>query len=347
MVDLEPVRPPGVAVQVRAALVLDVGRERQRLPRRQVARVEVVDLHADRMKRRAVDGVARAERIEGGRRCRAEPGPAVGDDDDVALVAEQLARRDGHQQADQREVEDDVAELPQIALLRGDFDGRCRRRGGSGGAPHVPDGASPPRKPLRNFGGDGLGVASDLRFVVLGQPGQVPRRGDRRRAQAPDVLEQPGRQTAHQRHEQQHVDGREPEAGEHVEGLQPVEPRADDRMLGEVLVDLGRVQAALRQQRTGYRAQRQQEQQHQRRTHRRQGAPGVPNEREQTQNSPDTPVFGGFCVCSRGCSGHSGSRKSLTKASRTHEMNSFHSPVTSAIPTRMSSTPPRIWMVRV
>ena len=62
-------------------------------------------------------------------------------------------------------------------------------------------------------------------------------------------------------------------------------------------LDLCLVEAALRQQRAGNRAQRQQEQQHQRGAHRRQRAPGVANEREQTQN-PQTP-FWGFCVCSR------------------------------------------------
>ena len=101
------------------------------------------------------------------------------------------------------------------------------------------------------------------------------------------------------------------------------------------------VQAALRQQRPGNRGQRQQEQQHQRGAHRRQGAPRVAGQREQTQRCRDTPILGGICVCSRGGGGaHSGNRKSLTNASRTHEMNSFHRPVTSASPTRMSSTPP-------
>ena len=37
----------------------------------------------------------------------------------------------------------------------------------------------------------------------------------------------------------------------------------------------------------------------------------------------------------------------LTKASRTHEVKSFHTPVTSAVPTTISSRPPKIWMARV
>ena len=94
----------------------------QRLPARQVVRVEVVDPQADRVQRGAVDGVARPERVERGRRRRAEARAAVGDDDDVALVAEQLAGGHRDEQAEQREVEDDVAELAQIALLGGDLD---------------------------------------------------------------------------------------------------------------------------------------------------------------------------------------------------------------------------------
>ncbi len=93
------------------------------LPGRQVVRVEVVDPQADRVQRGAVDGVAGAERVERGRRGRAEARSAVGDHDDVALVAEQLADGDRDQQAEQREVEDDVAELAQIALLGGDLNG--------------------------------------------------------------------------------------------------------------------------------------------------------------------------------------------------------------------------------
>ena len=126
-VDLQVVRPPRVGVEVGARLVVDVGGKGQRLAGRQVVRVEVVDAQADRMQRGAVDGVARPERVECRRRRRAEAGSAVGDDDDVALVAEQLADRHRDEQAEQREVEDDVAELAQIALLGRDLDGRRPR----------------------------------------------------------------------------------------------------------------------------------------------------------------------------------------------------------------------------
>ena len=79
----------------------------------------------------------------------------------------------------------------------------------------------------------------------------------------------------------------------------------------------------------GIARQRQQEQQHQRGAHRRQRAPGVARQREQ------------------GHVRHIGNLTSLTNASRTQDTKSFHTPVTSAAPTRISSTPPKIWMPRV
>ena len=122
VVDLQPVRPPGVGGQVGAGLVVDVRGERHGLTGRQVVGLEVVDPQADRIQRGAVDGVARPERVERRGRRRAEAGAAVGDDDDVALVAEQLSGGHRDEQAEQREVEDDVAELAQIALLGGDLE---------------------------------------------------------------------------------------------------------------------------------------------------------------------------------------------------------------------------------
>ena len=134
----------------------------------------------------------------------------------------------------------------------------------------------------------------------LGSRLEVARRGHGDGAQAADVLDQPRGQAAHQRDEQQHIDGGEPEAGEHVEGLQPVQPRPDGRMLGDVLLDLGLVEAALRQQGAGDGAEREQEQQHQRGAHRRQRAPGVAHQREQTRKPPKTPVLGCLSRPARG-----------------------------------------------
>src|ERR1700739_1369509 len=100
-------------------------------------------------------------------------------------------------------------------------------------------------------------------------------------------------------------------------------------MGGQVLVDLAGVEAALRQQRTGYRTQREQNQQHQRGAHRGQRAPGVAG------------------PGANGGGGQIGNLTSDTNASRSHEMNSFHAPVTSRAPTAISSAPPKIWMARV
>ena len=219
------------------------------------------------MQRGAVDGVARPERVERGRRCRAEPRAAVGDDDDIALVAEQLSRGDRDEQAEQREVEDDVAELAKIALLRADF-GRVVLL-----AADLP----PATQPLGHGGGDGVGVTRCSGFVVLGEPAQVARGGDGGGPHALCVFDEARGEAPHQRDEQQRIDGGEPEAGEHLEGLQPVQPRPDGRMLGDVLLDLGLVEAALREQRAGDGGECQQEQQHQRGAHGRQGAPRVPD----------------------------------------------------------------------
>ena len=192
-------------------------------------------------------------------------------------------------------MEDDVAELAQIALLGRDFDG----------ATLLAADAPPTAQVARYSRGDGVGLTGDLLGVVLGQPAEIAGHGHGGGPQGARVLYQSRGQAAHQRDEQQRIDGREPEAGEHLEGLQPVQPRPDGGMFGDVLLDLELVEAALRQQGTGDGAQREQEQQHQGGAHRRQGPPGVAYHREQTQKPPDTPSFGAFCVCSRGNTTHS------------------------------------------
>ena len=232
-------------------------------------------------------------------------------------------------------MEDDIAELAQIALLRGYLDDPAV------GAIDPP----PAAQLLRHPGGDLLGGAADGRLGVLGQPAEIAGGRHRTGAQAAQVLQNPRSQTTHQRDEQQHVDGGEPETGEHVEQLQPVQPRSEGRMLTQVLRHLGLVEAALRQQGPGHRTQCQQKQQNQRGAHGGQGPP--PPQREQT-HKPRTPRrVGGLCVCSRLGHGHMGSLTSLTRLSRTQEMNSFHSPVSSATPTPMSRMPPKTWMARV
>ena len=67
----------------------------------------------------AVDAQARAEGVVAEDAGVAELA-AVGLDDDLPLVAEELAAREAHQQPDEREVEHEVARLAQVALLGGD-----------------------------------------------------------------------------------------------------------------------------------------------------------------------------------------------------------------------------------
>src|SRR3984885_3150272 len=145
------------------------------------------------------------------------------------------------------------------------------------------------------------------------------------------MLDHPRGQTAQQRQEQQRVDRGEPETAEHVERLQSIQPRPDHRVGGQVVADLAGVEAALRQQRAGNRTQRQQEQQHQPRAHRGQRPPGVAGLRDKRSEKP----------------AQIGNLTSDTNASRSQDTKSFHTPLTRATPTAISSTPPKICSARV
>src|SRR5699024_8934006 len=158
----------------------------------------------------------------------------------------------------------------------------------------------------------------------------------------------------------------EPEAAEHLVHLQRFEQRPEDLVFGLVLADRLFVERALRQQRPGDRRDRQQEQQHQCGAHAGQRPPGVADRRPQAQPhrrpappgrglagrlralrlpahllSVLTPARAGWPRL-----GHIGSTVSVMKALRTQSTNSPHAPVTSAMPTATSSTPPTIWIVR-
>ncbi|SLC90057.1 Uncharacterised protein [Mycobacteroides abscessus subsp. massiliense] len=161
-------------------------------------------------------------------------------------------------------------------------------------------------------------------FGVFGQPSQVARHRDRLGTKGLGVLDGPGNDASHQRDEQQHVDRGEPEAGEHVEGLYPVQPRADGRVFGQILVDLGLVERALRQHRAGDGTQCQQHQQGQRGAHRGQSTPGVARIREKTLR--DRHQMGNLA--------------SETNESRTQATKSAQTPVISATPTASSAMPP-------
>src|SRR5690348_14579171 len=89
------------------------------------------------------------------------------------------------------------------------------------------------------------------------------------RAAAQSARVQPGarNETADERDEEQQVDRREPRGGEHVEQRQLVEQRSEVRVRGEEVVDLDRVEAALREQRSGDRTERKQREKQQRCAH--------------------------------------------------------------------------------
>ena len=101
IIDLQSVGLPDVGSEFILGLVVDIGSESHGLAVGQKIRREAIDAHAHREQLRAVDCRARPECVESGGRSRTEPRAAVGDDDDIALVAVELAGGQRHQQADQ------------------------------------------------------------------------------------------------------------------------------------------------------------------------------------------------------------------------------------------------------
>ena len=114
--------PPGIGLEVVACLVRDVRGEHLGLTGLEVVGLEILHTYTQRGHAGAVEAQTGDEGVEHCRRGGAEPGAVVGDDDAIALVAEQLARGDRDQQSDQREVEHEVAELAEVSLLRRDGD---------------------------------------------------------------------------------------------------------------------------------------------------------------------------------------------------------------------------------
>jgi hypothetical protein len=243
-------------------LVADVGGVGRRGPVLLVLGLEVVEVDAQRGEVAAVDqragrvGVVLLEGV-------AEP-LALGDQD-AALVPPQLAAGQAEQQRQQRQVEQHVAGLAQVALLRGDLLARPAL------AADHPEPADPQLlldHVQRGRPGQGGGQLGALR-----QPVQVPRGRRRRGEQRPPVLDRPGHHAADQRDEQQQVDRREPRRAEDVEQVQPVQPRRERGVVGEVLPDVVLRQRPLRQQGARDGGEGEQEQQHQRRAHRGELAP--------------------------------------------------------------------------
>ena len=166
-------------------------------------------------------------------------------DDDLGLVAEVALDREPGQDAHQREVEDQVAGLAQVALLPRD--------------PPAAVGVRPAHDAevlllqLR-LGGTELVLHGGARGVVPAEvrrhARQVARRGRRRLAQHLEMLRGARQDAADQRDEQQQVDRGEPRRLVDGEELQVVQQRTDRLVLGDPVDDqrgVG-VGTALRQQ---------------------------------------------------------------------------------------------------
>ena len=159
---------------------------------------------------------------------------------------------------DQRDVEEQVAGLAQVALLGGDGVA-CRRGRGSGAC------CSSARAASRTCSGS----ASVRQVRVRGQPGQAARGARRAAAQLADELPGARDDAADERDEQQDVDRGEPHRAVDVEQAELVVERRRAwcaRSLKSATFSV--VDAGLRDQRAGDRAERQQEQQDQRDPHR-------------------------------------------------------------------------------
>ena len=176
-------------------------------------RVEPVD--ADRVGLQGVDvdpgpgaeGVVARERVGEGLADR---------HDDVALPAEQVPPGDADEHPDQRDVEDQVAGLAQVALLGRQRLVVVRRAPGSGAARRAA------RRRSRTSSGSPSTTSSRWAASRSRRRGA---RGGRRAHLVPEDL-RARQHAADERDEEQQVDRREPRRGVDLEEAQPVEHRA-------------------------------------------------------------------------------------------------------------------------
>ena len=227
VVDPDVVGPRGSAGRWRVGDVgIEVRRLAARLTRLDVARGELVERQRERREVRPGDEPPGVELIErrGGVGERLPLHQQL-----VGLVAEQPARRDREQHAEQRQVEQQVADLTQVALLR-----RHPVLAAAGVGPPQPE-----PLPAEQRGGavDGrLGRQRGREGRRVRQPVQVARRARRRRARRADQPEGPRHHAPDKRREKQQVDRGEPGRGEHVEQPEAVQPGRDGRVRGVVLL---------------------------------------------------------------------------------------------------------------
>ncbi len=167
-------------------------------------------------------------------------------------------------------MEHEVAPLAEVTLFCRDLYGcggsvRSRWSCGGGSAPAPEVGVD---EGSNLFGCSFYGVLEMPR-----QAGEVARRGNWTGSHRAQMLEDAGSEASHKRHEQQDIDRGEPRAGEDVEELQSVHPRAEGAAVGNVLGCFLFVEWALRQQSARDCRRGQQEQQHECCFHRRQRTP--------------------------------------------------------------------------
>ena len=273
--DRERVVDPQVVLLLRRPGRLPVGEVGVERPRHALARardqplgVEGVDVERERLHVLGVEQAARDEVVV----LREVVGEAVAhDQDDATLVAEEPAEREADEHHQDREVEDQVADLTEVAALGAD---RPLRR----------DHAVAPLLQGRGARGEHVG-GRVLRLVrrVVRQAGEVAGRGGRGGAHRRGVDDRARHDAAHEGEHQQEIDRREP--GRVVDREQPelVVDRGQLRVSVLPARGLQGVDAGLRDDRSGNRGQREQEQQDQGGPHRGHLAPGPARHLAQVQ----------------------------------------------------------------
>ena len=229
-------------------------------------RVELLERQPVGVEGRVVEEAPGVERVVG--RERVHERLAL-DDDALAREPEPAADADGHEHADQRRVEHEVAGLAQVAAF-----GRHGCLAAQVVALDPVARALAAAAAARSIAASVVSPAGQRPLGVPGEPGEPHGRARRSRPQRLEVVLGARDDAADERHEQQQVDRREPRRRVHVEHLEAVEHRREARVVGEVLRDAVRVARTLRHERAGHRRDREQQQQQQRRAHARELAPG-------------------------------------------------------------------------
>ena len=296
--DLERVVHPEVVGLLRVAGrlgVAELGVEPARHPGREPLHVEVVDGEGERVHAVGVEQAA-GDEVVVLREVVAERQPL--DQDHAALEAEQRAGREADQDHQHRQVEDQVAELAEVAALGAD-----RRAVGLAAQPV----ALAPEQPSGALEHHVRRLRRAVRRVA-GQAGQVARRRGRLGAQPAGVDEGARDDAAEQRDDEQDVDRREPRGAVDVEDAELLVDRGQRLVRVLPLRRLERVHPLLRDQRPRHRGQREHQQQDQRDPHRRELAPGPAQELAQGE------LAGAALRCGCGRLGLGGRHRRFTRS---------------------------------